>query len=98
MIVEHTTFRLAAGVTESAFLEADRRVQAEFSPFCQGFLRRTTARSLEHDGSWLVEYLWGDLESADAASDPARTDDAVRSFRAYMDPDTVEVRRFQTLD
>ena len=53
MIIEHRTFRLAAGSDEAAFLAADRRVQTEVVPFQHGFIRRTTARN--DDGRWLVE-------------------------------------------
>ena len=94
MIIEHHTFRLAAGVDEAGFLDADRRVQTEFAPFRAGFIRRTTARSM--DGRWLVETLWGTPDDAEAA---ARSDDPVMSdFLACVDPSTAEVRHYETLD
>ncbi|MBV9253757.1 MAG: hypothetical protein JO054_05975, partial [Actinobacteria bacterium] len=44
MVIETLTGRLADGVDEEAFLEADRRFQTEFVPNHTGFVRRTTAR------------------------------------------------------
>lgn len=93
MTIEHHSFRLAAGVTEEQFLDADRRVQQEFAPFQEGFARRTTAR----DGDeWLVETLWYSDEHAEAAL----TSDApaVVALRACIDAATESVRRWQTLD
>lgn len=93
MTIEHHTFRLAAGVSEEQFLDADRRVQQEFSPFQEGFARRTTAR----DGDeWLVETLWYSAAHAEAAL--TADDPAVQSLRACIDPGTEQVRRWETLD
>ena len=54
-VVEITTFRLAEGVSDEAFLALDRRLQTELVPNQPGFLRRTTAR---HGDEWLVVTLW----------------------------------------
>ncbi len=94
MIIEHHTFRLADGVAEGAFLDADRRVQTESAPFCPGFIRRTTARSA--DGGWLIETLWG--SAADAES-PERADHpAVRALSECIDAVTSAVHHYETLD
>ncbi len=94
MIIEHHTFGLAAGIDEETFLECDRRVQAEFSPFRAGFIRRTTARAA--DGAWLVETLWG---TPDDAEDAARADDpAMVELLACVDAGTATVRHYATLD
>ncbi len=93
MTIEHHTFRLAAGVTEERFLEADRRVQQEFAPFQEGFTRRTTAR----DGDdWLVETLWYSPDHAEAAL--TSDDPAVEALRSCIDPASQQVRRWETLD
>lgn len=94
MIIEHRTFRLAPGTDEGAFLAADRGVQQEVAPFQSGFVRRTTARG--GDGRWLVETLWYDDVSAMAAEGADGT--AVDAFRACVDPASVEVVRWTTLD
>lgn len=95
MIVEHTTFRLASGVGEEEFLALDERVQQEFAPFQHGFIRRTTARG---EGGFLVEQLWYDLDAAGRAERSSADDELCRSFSACIDPATLEVRRYETLD
>ena len=94
MIIEHHTFRLAEGVDDETFLEADRRVQTEFSPFRAGFIRRTTGRAA--DGEWLVETLWGTPDDAEAA---ARSDDPVmQGLLDCIDASSASVRHYATLD
>lgn len=94
MIVEHHTFHLADGVSDEAFLEADRRVQTEFAPFQPGFIRRTTARAI--DGEWLVETLWGTPDDAEAA---ARSGDpAMEALLSCVDAASAAVRHYETLD
>lgn len=61
MIVELTTFRLAEGVSDAAFLALDKRIQTELVPNQPGFLRRTTAR---HGDDWLVVTLWSSDDDA----------------------------------
>lgn len=93
MIIEHLVFRASDGVTDEQVLAADRAVQQEFAPFQRGFVRRTTAR----DGAdWLVETFWYDVECATAAADASHG--APAALRACMDPSTVTVRRFETLE
>ena len=87
MLLETTTFRLADGVDEAAFLAADARRQAELSPR-RGFVRRTTARG--EAGEWLVLAMWGSAADADAAP-PAVPEDLV-------DPGSVRTGRYETLD
>ncbi len=93
MTIEHHTFRLADGVSEEEFRDADRTVQQEFAPFQEGFARRTTAR----DGdTWLVETLWYSVEHAEAAMTSDHS--AVAALRACVDPESESVRRYETLD
>jgi hypothetical protein len=89
VLIENLTFRLASGVDEADFLEADRKVQTELVPNLTGFIRRTTARG--SDGEWLVVTLWASAAEADAA--PPATD-----FMALVDPASVSVQRYSTLD
>jgi hypothetical protein len=90
MIHENHTFSLTDGVSQDDFLVADERVQQEFAPFQPGFVRRTTARSMD-GGSWLVAWIWSDSESLDAASAAESASEAVEAFRACID-DTSEAR------
>ena len=83
MLIENLTFRLASGVDEDDFLEADRKVQTELVPNLPGFVRRTTARG--EDGGWLVVTLWGSADDANAAP-------AASEFMALLDPASVSFR------
>ena len=94
MIIEHRTFRLAAGAEEGALLEADRRVQTEVAPFQHGFIRRTTARHT--DGRWLVETLWYDDACASAAAEEASP--AADALAALIEPGSERTERWTTLD
>jgi len=87
VLVELTTFRLADGVDEAAFLVADAERQAELNPE-PGFVRRTTARG--DDGGWLVLALWWTAGHADDAPPPVPTD--------LVDPASVRRERYTTLD
>ena len=77
------TFRLAPGVSDDAFLAADRSAYFAGASAAVPFLRRTTARG--EDGSWLVVTLW-DGEAADLGQ---ALDGLVEGL---------EVRRWHTLD
>jgi hypothetical protein len=94
MVVEVTTFRLAPGADEEAFLAADEDVQTSFSVFQPGMVRRTTARG--DAGGWLVLTLWGTTADAGAAEEASATDPACAAFHALVDAGSVEVRRFET--
>jgi len=94
-IVEVTTFRLAEGVTDDAFLALDRRIQTELVPNRSGFLRRTTAR---HGEDWLVVTLWA--SDADAASFQRATegDPLQLEFERAVEAGTLHLTRYTTLD
>src|SRR3954454_2025205 len=95
-VIEITTFRLADGTDEAAFLEADRRVQTEFIPRHRGFMRRTTARGA--GGEWAVIVLWASASDADASAGLAQDHPVTQAFDALLDPSTVQRRRYDTLD
>jgi hypothetical protein len=86
VLLETTTFRLAAGVDEDAFLAADEALQEELSP-SPGFVRRTTARG--DAGEWLVLSMWGTAADADAAPTPVPA--------RLVDPASVRTARWSTL-
>jgi hypothetical protein len=96
MLIETVTFRLAADTDESAFLDADRRVQTEFLPNQPGFLRRTTARG--HNGEWLVVVLWNSDNDADACMSRSDGDPVTTAFIALLDGSTLRTDRYETLD
>ncbi|HYD08826.1 MAG TPA: hypothetical protein VEA78_01885 [Acidimicrobiales bacterium] len=66
MLIDIRTFRLGDGVSDEAFLTADREAQAIVHR-ARGAVRRTTAR--RDDGRWLVLTFWYDAECADAVGD-----------------------------
>ncbi len=94
-IVEITTFRLAAGVTDGAFLALDKRIQTELVPNQPGFLRRTTAR---HGDDWLVVTLWAG--EADAAAFQRSIDGHPLEveFERTVEAGTLHLTRYTTLD
>ncbi len=94
MVVEIATFRPA--VDEEAFLAADRQAQTDYFYGRPGLIRRTTAKG--HDGDWTVVTLWASEEDATAAMAGAASDPAARAFLAALDPASVRVERYQTLD
>jgi hypothetical protein len=95
-VIAIRVFGLRDGVTEADFLAADKRVQAEFSPFQPGFARRTTARGANPQ-SWLVLTLWYSEAALDAAGAAAPSDPAAAAFDALIDPATERVTRFQEI-
>jgi hypothetical protein len=94
MPIEIQTFRLAPGATESAFLEADARLQTEFIYQRPGLVRRTTARG--PDGEWLVIVLWGWEEAADDAARESASDPVALAYSRLVED--VQVRRYTALD
>lgn len=95
-MIEIRVFGLRPEVSEEAFRAADKRVQAEFSPFQPGFVRRTTARGANPE-SWLVLTLWSSAAALDGAAVAAASDPAVAAFDALVDRATERTARFEEL-
>jgi hypothetical protein len=95
MIIETLTGRLADGVDEDAFLEADRRFQQEFVPNQAGFVRRTTARG-PGERDWLVLTFWYSDDDADHSARLAKVDAVASSFLAMLEG--AATQRYETLD
>jgi len=95
-VIEVVTFRLAPGVDEDQFREADQRAQTEFVYSRRGALRRTTARG--SGGEWLVVTLWGSAQDADASAAASRDDTAMTRWSTCVDGSSVTTRRFDTLE
>jgi hypothetical protein len=94
-IVEVTTFRLAEGVTDEAFLALDRRIQTELVPNHLGFLRRTTAR---HGEDWLVVTLWAADDAAASFQRAAEGNPLQVEFENVLEAGTLHMTRYTTLD
>jgi hypothetical protein len=95
-VIEMVTFRLAPGVGEEEFLDADQRAQTEVLYAQRGMLRRTTARGAGEE--WLVLTLWGSPDDADASDEACREETAVSRWLACMELPSVTTRRYHTLD
>jgi hypothetical protein len=95
MVIDVTTFRLAAGTAEDDFLAADRRWQTELVPNRDGFVRRTTAH---RDGAWTVITLWA--TEADAVGFEADTaaHEVRRAFDRHIAAESRRAVRYDTLD
>lgn len=93
MVIELTTLELVPGTDESAFRQADARVQTEFFYLQPGIVRRTTAR--DEDG-WIVVTFWENKASALAAAEAGRSDPAATAFGALVE--VLEVRRYESID
>ena len=96
MFIVVWTFRLKGDVDEAAFLAANERMQTEFVYQQPGFVRRTTARG--PDGEWLVIGVWDSQQHAVTAGALANKDPVSRAANAMVDPASVSVKRFETLD
>lgn len=92
MLIEVSTFRLPAGVSDDAFRAADSDVQIEFFSPQPGFMRRTTASSA--DGEWIVVTLWDTEGDADAAAELAKADPVVAEFISLLDEATLSVKQY----
>jgi hypothetical protein len=94
--IETTTFRLADGVDDEAFLRADERVRTGFLYRQPGLLRATTARGAGNE--WIVVVLWASADDAEAAATLAQTDSANTALLALVDRPTLERRSYATFD
>jgi hypothetical protein len=95
-VIEIFSFKLMAGADEAAFLAVDKRLQSEFAYQQPGLLRRTTARG--RAGDWVVIDLWQSEADAERTSSVWGNDPVTAEFAGFVDPDTVEVRRYHELD
>jgi len=94
MVIETTTFRLADGVNEAAYLEFDEAVRTGFLYHQPGIVRATTARG--DDGDWIVVVFWASIEHADAALDAGTSDGTMQRFMKLVD--RAERKRYSTFD
>ena len=87
-VFEITTFRLADGVDDDAFLAVDERVCTGDLYHRVGLIRSTTARA--DGGAWAVVVLWFEDENV--------VDLMTTELASVVDASTVERRRYTTLD
>ena len=94
-MIEILRFELVPGADEAAFIESDKRVQAEFAYQQPGLVRRTTARG--EGGRWVVIDLWYSAAASDAANAAWEADPAAKAYMAFVAPDSVSVERYEDL-
>jgi len=94
-VIEILRFELVPGADEAAFLEADKRVQAEFAYQQPGLIRRTAARG--DGGRWVVIDLWYSAVAVEAAIAAWDSDPAARAYMAFVEPGSVSVERYEDL-
>ena len=93
-VIETTTFRLADGVDEAAFLQADEQVRTGFLYQQPGIMRATTAKSAA--GEWILVVVWASEEVAARAAEAEQKDAAVERFmQLVLRP---ERKRYRDLD
>jgi hypothetical protein len=95
-VIETTTFRLADGIDDAAFLAADERVRTGFLYRQPGLMRATTAHG--DGGDWIVVVLWQSAADADAAAAAAESDPASAGLTALVDGTTLQRNRYTTFD
>ena len=95
MILSLKRFHLKEDADEAAFLEADERLQREFTNKQPGLIRCTTAKGV--DGAWLVLHEWASAEAADGPSG-ATGGPAVEAWMDFIDESTASIERFETVD
>jgi len=86
--VECVSFRLRAGISDSAFLEANAKAQA-FLRRMSGFQKRELLR--DSDG-WLDIVHWETRELAIAAAQKFPTAPEFQELMSMFDPSTVQMR------
>jgi hypothetical protein len=94
MVIETTTFRLADGVDDAAYLEFDEEVRTGFLYRQPGMARATTARG--DDGEWIVVVMWASVDAADAALEAGTDDGTMQRFIQLVDG--AERKRYSTFD
>ena len=97
-VIETMTFRLRVGADEEAFLAVDTRLQSDFAYQQPGLVRRTIARGRgDRAQEWIVVDVWWSAENADACAHRWEHDALAQEFMAFLDPTTVDVRRYEDL-
>jgi hypothetical protein len=93
-VIEVCTFAVTAD--DDQVRAADARLQTDFAYRQPGLLRRTTARG--PDRRWCVITLWREEDDAVRAAANAKTDAVAAAFWSLVDPGSIEVHRFTTLE
>ena len=93
-VAEIVTFRLAAGTTEAAFLDAARATLPLLAA-APGFLSRRLSQGA--DGAWTDHVAWTGLAEAEAAAARIMDAPAAAPFLMAIDPATIVMRHERLL-
>lgn len=88
-VAEIVTFRLAAGISDDAFLVAARATEALVEAL-PGFVSRRLSRG--EDGTWTDHVEWASMDQAMAAAEALTADPAALPFLKAIDPGTIAMR------
>jgi len=88
-VAEIVTFRLAAGVSEMAFLAAARNMEGIVAR-APGFLGRRLSST--GDGAWTDHVVWASMAQAKAADEALMANPAAMPFLQAIDHDSIEMR------
>jgi hypothetical protein len=94
--IEIVTFRLAAGVTEEAFVTETMAMERNFLGKLPGFLDRDTGKS--KDGDWIVVLHWASPEDAQNSMDKFVGNEGTKTFTAMIDMPTFKMTRYELKD
>ena len=83
VVVEWAPFRLAAGVTEAALVEASEALQRDFLRHQPGLVRRELLRA--PDGGWVDLVHWADAAAAEAMVRAAAESEACAAYFRLME-------------
>jgi hypothetical protein len=88
-VTEIVTFRLAPGITDTAFLDAARGTGALVAA-APGFVSRRLSRG--EDGTWTDHVEWASMDQAVAAARTVMADPAALPFLRAIDPESIAMR------
>ena len=88
-IIETVSFKLAEGITESAFL-AEVPASTAFIKARPGFVARRLSRGA--DGRWLEHIEWASMAAAQSASEAFMQEPSLMGFAQSIDMASAEMR------
>jgi len=88
-VIETVTFKLAAGVSDTAFLETIPAVNT-FLETCAGFVSRRLSK--DSDNVWLDHLEWATLAEAEAASEALMQQESLMPFMQSFDMASVSMK------
>jgi len=91
-VIENVRFRLNAGITPEAFLEANTAVEAWLASQ-SGFVSRSLSQG--EDGEWLDHVEWATMAAAKAADAAMMQEPRLAPFGMAIAPDSITMRHHQ---